>query len=362
MITTCRLATQTSVYLQQNSFHVPAPSPLGKALDSKTRQIISAHQGVENHASAQLHRRWQQLQSAMQLSPHAQQGLFVSAFCARLSRATLNAAAVQFGVIAAVGLLVAPRALRARTSSSLEAELLAEEELAKTEKAAVKRRSAVSAQQESAAKDRKVQRNRSRKERRRLVGGLESKEPHTCIELDDDSGSTQSSQSDSGGSSAIQVLEESSYWTPAASSRQAKKTLGQKTPTQQTKQDVTETRSVSTVSTASKTAPKAVSARRKDLDRPRCSKGKLGGNGVSGRTVLAAQTAATVPSLTKRSGQPSSGRPPRKAKPSMPSQPARPAAAVVNAWKKPILASSPVLTAEVCMSLRSVSSPPLAAC
>ena len=364
MLTTCRPATQTALY-QQIDFHVPAPSPLGKALDSKTRQIISAHQASENHASAQLHRRWQQLKSAMQTWPHAQQGLFVSAVCAHRSLATLNGTAVQLGVIAAVGFLVAPRAWRGRMSNTLEAQLLAEEEGARTEKAAAKRRPAVSAQQGSAAKDRKVQRNRSRKERRRLVGGLESKDPH--IELDDDSGSTQSSQSDSGASSAIQVLEESNYWTPAASSKQAKKSLGHKTSAQQSRQGVTKAHGVRTTS---QTAAKATSERPRDQDRPRSSEEKqLGrkaekqlGNGVRRSAAQPAQAATcTVPSLTKRSGQPSSGRSPRNGQPSMRSETAKPAAPVVNAWKNPILARSPA-TAEVCTTVAFCYSTPTPTC
>lgn len=298
-------------------------------------------------------------------------------------------------MVVITGLFGSQRVFRAWTSKSLEAELLAEEELAKrgSENTACNRRSTVHSRQSSTTKERKIQRNRSRKERRRLVDGLESKDVH--IELDDDSGSTQSSQSDSGGGVPIQPLEEESSWTPAMS-KQAKKSLQQEKsmhqkrgkgaargereikPAPQKKQAVaargerdtgvklnesrtktapgirnieTSKQSKNEPNRTPQTAERAVRMPTKDLER---SRGKVEGgrgNGFTGASA-GATVQATQPdtrSVSKRSGRPSRDQPSRKAQAttSQRTKSATAAAPVVNAWKKNIVAAPEV--PEVCI-------------
>lgn len=318
---------------------------------------------------------------------------------------------MQLGIFATIGLLVGPRVFRSWSSKSLEAELLAEEELAKrgAEKAGYRRSAALARQSNSATKERKIQRNRSRKERRRLVDGLESKDAH--IDLDDDSGSTQSSQSDSGGGCSIQPLEQESSWTPATS-KQAKKALRHEEPTRQKRQEVAsrgeraekpthqkkqegasrgerevkptrqkrqeaisrgEGKGTKLKQSSARTAPRmrnsetskqsnkndpkptlqaakrAVRTPAKELDRPHSNGRQVGGRG-SGATVQLGQP-DTRP-VSKQSGRPSRDRPPRKvqAANSQRTNITKAAVPVVNAWKKSILAAPEV--AEVCMLLR----------
>lgn len=341
----------------------------------KTQKVLTSSRDDNNYAGAHLYRLWQQLVPTVNLSSHPHLGLLVSQLgihCTCMLCPSLNLSCVQLALVIATVLLIAPRAWRGRKSISLAAELLAEEDLAKrsSQKHANNRKSTDNSSQASATKERKVQRNRSRKERRRLVDGLESKDSH--VELDDDSGSTQSSQSDSGAGSSLQLLEDETAWIPATSSRRAKKPIQRTTqednlrgeqskrPTKSTKAStVPNTHSSSSSKSRprsnqkdSKVTPRdaraAKSPQKTVADQPGSKERKQRERATSlgGGKLQATRPAARTSSDNKRSSKSSRVCPPRRTGQSARSgQPRQKTVAAVNAWAQP--PKTPAVTTEV---------------
>lgn len=189
-------------------------------LDSKT--VLKAAQQIDakaNTAGAQMNSLMEKVLPAEVLDRTKTELAVRLRHCRPFISAALLTACllVQIGVLAvAMVVWAATRSnLCKRVPKSLAAELLAEEahEQARKTAAEGRTRKSVSLGPSAAAKEAKVQRNRSRKERRRLVG----------VD-DDDSGSTGStgSQSESGGGPQLlepQIMKEEGSWMPAKMSR-----------------------------------------------------------------------------------------------------------------------------------------------